>query len=130
MEETHVIYSQTSFLLARGLLSEPAQTGQQWFEGKDQNVALVSQDPAAPGTYKSTTKMTPVPTVMQPTQESRQTQAAPASQLPTTGPASYGVKKSPDEKDSAPTPSQSVEKPTTRMSQLLTTHIIFGAHES
>ncbi|PLW16623.1 hypothetical protein PCANC_10400 [Puccinia coronata f. sp. avenae] len=97
---------------------EPAQTGQQWFEGKDQNVALVSQDPAAPGNYKSTTKMTPVPTVMQPTQESRQTQAAPASQLPTTGPASYGVKKSPDEKDSAPTPSQSVEKPTTQQSKV------------
>ncbi|KAA1118825.1 Coronin-7 [Puccinia graminis f. sp. tritici] len=110
---------------------EPAQAGQDWLKGNDQTVALVSQDPSAPGSIKSSIKSTPISTALQPTpasgivqssiksapatatmhQESPQAPGSPKNQLPATGPASYGVKKSFDAKPSDPAPSQSVVKP-------------------
>ncbi|OAV92610.1 hypothetical protein PTTG_04159 [Puccinia triticina 1-1 BBBD Race 1] len=111
----------------------PAQTGKEWLQGKDQSVELVSQDPSASSTLKSTIKQAsvsvtlqptpasdtvkssvksgPVSTTLQSTQESPQVPGSPKSQLLATGPASYGVKKSLDAKLNDPAPSQSVEKP-------------------
>ncbi|KNZ64066.1 hypothetical protein VP01_1070g3 [Puccinia sorghi] len=99
---------------------EPAQTGREWLvKEKDESVALVSQDPAASGTSKFSFKPTPASTTLQPTHDSPQTQASPSCQLPTTGLASYGVKKSSDAQPSHRTPSQSVvEKPITQQGKV------------
>ncbi|POW18792.1 hypothetical protein PSHT_05410 [Puccinia striiformis] len=88
---------------------EPAQIGQEWLQGKDQSVALLSQDPAASGGAKSFLKSTSDSATLQPTQAALPAQISPASQLPTTGPASYGVKKTVEPKLSDPVPSQSAK---------------------
>ncbi|KAH9471617.1 hypothetical protein Pst134EA_005506 [Puccinia striiformis f. sp. tritici] len=97
---------------------EPAQIGQEWLQGKDQSVALLSQDPAASGGAKSFLKSTSDSVTSQPNQAASPAQVSPASQLPTIGPASYGVKKPVEPKLSDPVPSQSAKSPISQQSHV------------
>ncbi|POW08779.1 hypothetical protein PSTT_07264, partial [Puccinia striiformis] len=58
---------------------EPAQIGQEWLQGKDQSVALLSQDPAASGGAKSFLKSTSDSATLQPTQAALPAQISPAA---------------------------------------------------
>ncbi|KAI9628610.1 hypothetical protein KEM48_011566 [Puccinia striiformis f. sp. tritici PST-130] len=61
---------------------EPAQIGQEWLQGKDQSVALLSQDPAASGGAKSFLKSTSDSVTSQPIKRRHRLNFT-ASQLPT-----------------------------------------------
>ncbi|KAI9618885.1 hypothetical protein H4Q26_012139 [Puccinia striiformis f. sp. tritici PST-130] len=87
-----------------------AQIGQEWLQGRTKCCTAIA-GPAASGGAKSFLKSTSDSATLQPTQAALPAQISPASQLPTTGPASYGVKKPVEPKLSDPVPSQSAKSP-------------------